>query len=208
MDKIGVIDYGCGNFTSVWNALCCLTSEDSLIRIENTNGFSDVSHIILPGVGAFKYAMDRIIDMGILNSIISWINSDSPFLGICVGMQVMAEWGNEFERCAGLGVIKSEVVKFDPKGGIFTVPHIGWNNLTCIPENTLFDGITEEADFYFVHSFYALADRNTEGTWGTASYADVDFGATYSYGNVHGVQFHPEKSQYYGLKLLSNFINL
>ena len=205
MDNIGVIDYGSGNFTSVWNALDSITH--NLIVVKSENDFSKCSHIVLPGVGAFGACMQKLEAMNIINELNkSVIEQKKPFLGICVGMQVLAEFGTEFGKYDGLNWVKGYVEKIPVNMETLPLPHMGWNSLISMFESPLFKGMDEDATFYFVHSYYLkLVDHNIKAV-------QFDYGGTFtaaiSHENIHGVQFHPEKSQYYGIQLLKNFISL
>ncbi len=205
---VGVVDYGCGNFASVVNTLNSIINNDEIIRVTNNNEIASCTHVILPGVGAFAKTMRKLKELNLLESIQDYIAKNKPFLGICVGMQIMAEWGNEFGRFEGIGYIKSEVIRFETNNKLYKIPHIGWNSLINTPNNNLYAGIPDKATFYFVHSYYmqTIEDHNLD--CGISNYAGINFLASFSKGNIHGVQFHPEKSQYYGKLLLKNFIDI
>jgi glutamine amidotransferase len=202
---IGIIDYGSGNFASVHNALQLLTKD--IIAITNKDTLGKCSHIILPGVGSFGAAMSKLENMDILGSLYECvIVKKVPFLGICVGMQILADLGHEFGEHKGLGYIKGEVSKLDIDKNTYSLPHMGWNNLTNMSNSPLFDNIDENATFYFVHSYYFKVDEKKVKTVNT--FYGKEFVAAFSFENMHAVQFHPEKSQLYGLKVLDNFIKL
>ncbi|MFZ6011472.1 MAG: imidazole glycerol phosphate synthase subunit HisH [Bacteroidota bacterium] len=204
MAKIGVIDYGSGNFTSVWNAISSLTEDVKVIR--TAAEFDDCSHIVLPGVGAFHAAMTKVKNMNIIEALSEEVLvKKKQFLGICVGMQMLATSGTEFGASDGLGFVPGRVVKFDIDSTLFSLPHIGWNNLSNMDHSPLFDGMDDNATFYFVHSFHLQPEGNLKTV--NSDYGG-EFVASLSVDNIHGVQFHPEKSQFYGLKLLRNFISL
>ena len=204
--KVGVVDYESGNTRSVVNAIEYL--EHDVVLSSDKTLLSGCSHIILPGVGSFKKAMDNLSQKNlipILQGIV--LKEKRYFLGICVGMQILARSGEEFGEHAGLGWIEGKTRKLDISGHELRLPHIGWNEVTNIGSDfTLFNGLSNNPTFYFVHS-YALCLQEA-----------LPFSAYSNYGNkflaavqketVFGVQFHPEKSQRDGLKLLNNFCNL
>jgi glutamine amidotransferase len=205
MKRVGVIDYGSGNFGSVWNAMSSITAD--LVRVTSPDELAACSHIILPGVGAFAAAMKKIEQMGIRDELITQLTTNrKQFLGICVGMQVLSTVGQEFEVCAGLDLIKGHVEKINVDTSEFPLPHIGWNSIMNSADSPLFAGMEEEPTFYFVHS-YCLVSEDREARPVYCEYG-VRIVAAISKGNIHGVQFHPEKSQNNGLRLLQNFISL
>ncbi len=165
----------------------------------------DASHIILPGVGAFGAAIEKIfnrINFEVLEDEV--IQKGKPFLGICVGMQVLANIGKEYGEFKGFSWIPGTVEKINPQ--YLPLPHIGWNNIEIINDNQLFRDFSEYRDFYFVHS-YAFNAINEENVIATTEY-EVTFTSAIQKDNVYGIQFHPEKSQKAGQLLLRNFINL
>ena len=193
---IAVIDYGAGNIFSVKNALDFLGCENKLTKSEEEIKNSD--GIILPGVGAFPWAMKMLNESGLVDII------KDEFLGICLGMQLLFEKSFEFEECAGLGLIGGYVDKIPDEGLI--IPHMGWNKLEVQHECPLFEGLSDNEYVYFVHSYEAFCnDENL--------YAYCEYGgkvpAVVSDGNtVFGAQFHPEKSGETGLKMLKNFVKM
>lgn len=201
MNKVCILDYGSGNVRSVFNLFnsvvnCCVSN--ALPDIE------DATHIVLPGVGAFGAAMQKIRTVLPIDQIERVVvQNGKPFLGICVGMQVLAERGSEFGDHAGLGWIHGTVDRL--QSGILPLPHIGWNNIAREIAHPLFDELGEDPDFYFLHS-YALRN-NTGKILATAEFGEV-FCAAIAQDNILGVQFHPEKSLRAGLKLITNFLAL
>ena len=203
---IGIIDYGSGNFTSVYNAVILITNDIKVIRHEKD--FDECSHIILPGVGVYGQAIKKLKDLNLINKMISEvIINKKPFLGICVGMQILSEKGFEFQEEKGLGLVEGEVDSFSFEiEETMRLPHIGWNAVHNYESNPLFKDIEpEESDFYFVHSFHLRStDKDAEFVYTDYGY---NFISAFQKGNIFGVQFHPEKSQQNGIRLLTNFIN-
>jgi len=201
---IGIIDYGSGNFMSVCNAFNLL--KKPIVTIKSKEDFSKCSHLVLPGVGSFGSAISKLRKMDIIDSLNEYVKVKKiNFLGICVGMQLLADTGNEFGQHAGLGYISGVVDKLTLNNEDLPLPHMGWNSLVNQNNSPLFDGIDKEATFYFVHSYHLKTNKNIKTV-------DTIYGekiiAALSVDNIHGVQFHPEKSQLNGLKLLENFTNL
>ncbi len=195
---IAIIDYGRGNLRSVHKAL-----EKSGFMVEITSDpavLDDALGIILPGVGAFGDAMEQLRSRGLIEPIRKNINSGKPFLGICLGMQVLFELGEEHGEHKGLGVLPGKVVKF-PAG--LKVPHMGWNQLQIKRKSALLTGIASGESCYFVHSFY-VATPDPEIVLASSDYS-LEFPAAVGKHNLFGVQFHPEKSSATGLKILENF---
>jgi len=198
---IGIIDYGMGNLGSVTNA--CRFLELPAKIITGPGEIATCDSLILPGVGAFGDCMKHLGDHGFVEPIKQWIADDKPFLGICLGLQVLFESGEESPGVPGLGILPGTVRKFQipPE---FKVPQIGWNRVQFRqPDSSLFDGIADGTHFYFVHSYYADCRDETLISGAT------DYGVTYTSavcrGRMAAVQFHPEKSQQAGLTLLRNF---
>jgi glutamine amidotransferase len=177
--------------------------------VEGPDDFGGVERILLPGVGAFDAGMTNLVRHGfvdVLNDLV--LNKRVPVLGICLGMQMLAR-GSEEGRLPGLGWIKGDVIGFrnDPSARPrLKIPHMGWNEVTPRPESPLFRGFEGHPRFYFVHSYHFVCDAG-EDVSGTVDYGGV-VSAAVSSGNIHGVQFHPEKSHRFGMKLLENFCAL
>jgi glutamine amidotransferase len=195
---IGIIDYGRGNLRSVEKALIRLGYPARVL--EKPEEMDTVQGIILPGVGAFADAMMALEEKGWILPILQYAKSGRPFLGICLGMQVLFEIGEEHGEHKGLGLLPGRVVKF-PVGR--KVPHMGWNTVTHQKPCFLMEGIPDEAYFYFVHSYYASVE-DEHVLVGMSDYG-VRFPALVGRDNIWGAQFHPEKSSPWGLKLLENF---
>lgn len=201
MTKVCILNYGSGNVKSVFNLFSSLISN---VKISNEiEAIKNASHIVLPGVGAFEPAMKNIkkyIPLDILENEV--LTKKKPFLGICIGMQVMATNSFEFGENLGLNWIPGTVSKLS--SGNYPLPHIGWNNLSFNQKNQILDGINEDLDFYFVHSYkYELINKNF--LLATTEYGE-NFSSIVNKENIYGVQFHPEKSQIAGKKLISNFL--
>lgn len=204
--KIGLINYGAGNFTSVFNAFKFLEIE--AIEINVPDQFNEVSHIVLPGVGAFAAAVRKLEALKLLDAIKEHILIQKKFfLGICVGMQILADVGLEFEKYAGLGVISGKVDKINTSNGGLKLPHIGWNEVHVTDKACyLFNDMPERPIFYFVHS-YCFRPQHLDKILATCNYGE-EITAAIGENNIFGVQFHPEKSQHNGLQLLNNFASL
>lgn len=202
---VGVIDYGMGNLLSVYNAFDYLGEEVKICKYPED--LKDVDHIVIPGVGAFKDCIDLISQSGFLQELEEQVvKKAKPTLGICLGMQVMAKKGHEFGVHNGLGWFDAEVVKIDIQNTDLKLPNIGWNEIKQKIEHPLFKGISNMSDFYLVHSFFMDCVDKTD-VIATYEYGENQITAAILKDNIFATQFHPEKSQDNGLKLLSNFIN-
>jgi glutamine amidotransferase len=200
--KVCILDYGSGNVASVRNSFERLQIQ-TLVSNE-VKDILDASHLVLPGVGAFKASMEKIHRELPLAEIYTQISQGKPFLGICVGMQAMAEKGNEFGVHFGLDLIPgSEVVELPAE---VSKPHVGWNSIKIKQSHPILNEITDGADFYFVHSYY-VSKIHESNLVAVCDYG-VDFPAILARDNLIGVQFHPEKSQNNGDQLLKNFVEL
>lgn len=201
MARVCILDYGSGNVKSVFNLISSI-AEDVVVSNEPAR-IADATHVVLPGVGAFGAAMRRIretLPMPDLEQ--AALSQGKPFLGICVGMQVLAGIGKEFGEHDGLGWIDGQVAELDAKG--LPLPHVGWNNVMCKQASPLFAGLGEQPDFYFVHSF-AFTPNDPRHEIATSHYG-TDFCSAIQRDNLFGVQFHPEKSQRAGIQLIKNFL--
>ncbi|MDR0994433.1 MAG: imidazole glycerol phosphate synthase subunit HisH [Verrucomicrobiota bacterium] len=199
---IGVVDYGMGNLGSVANALDFLNVPARILK--GPEEMAACQAVILPGVGAFGDCMANLDHRGYLQPIREWIGADRPFLGICLGLQVLGESSEESPGVAGFGVLPSPIVKFQPTG--LKVPQIGWNRVRRAPGRELcplFRGLPDGTYFYFVHSYYL---PGVEGWNAGLTTYDVEYASAVWQGHVAAVQFHPEKSQQAGLQLLQNFV--
>lgn len=200
MGYTAIVDYGVGNLKSVANAMAYL-GERTLIAGDEA-GLEKADAIILPGVGAFPDAADRLRTAG-LDKVIIRQAEKKPVLGICLGMQLLFEWGEEVRRCRGLGLVSGGVKRIETA---CKLPHIGWNSLTFQNDSPLFRGLDDGAYVYFVHSFCGAAEK-PEQVIATTDYGTTVVAAVRS-GNAFGCQFHPEKSGETGLAILKNFAQL
>lgn len=197
---IGILNIGMGNLRSVENAV--YQNGFDPVLVHNAEGFDDLTHLIIPGVGNFGAAMPEIERRSLRQLIIDFVASGRPLLGACLGMQLMMAIGEEGEINQGLGLIAGRVTHLDLTGDL-RVPHVGWNILNMHRAHPVFGGIKSGRDFYFVHS-YAVHCDNDEDVLGTTDYGGP-VTAVIGRGNIIGFQFHPEKSQVNGLKLIENF---
>lgn len=195
---IGIIDYGMGNLSSVANALDHLEIPNRLL--ESPNQMVECDRVILPGVGAFGRAMENLNARGWVDVIQGWAEDGKPLLGICLGMQLLADESTEFGLTKGLGLIPGRVDLMVPEG--LVVPHMGWNSLSVLQPHPVLAGVNQGDDVYFVHSF-ALKD-NRDCWLATADYGG-EVPAVIGKGSVVGTQFHPEKSLAPGLAILKAF---
>ena len=204
MSQIGLIDYGAGNFASVKNALHCLELPVRDIRCPEE--FELATHLILPGVGAFAPAMRRLESLHLVEPLRDAVlRQRKPLLGICVGMQLFATVGSEFEVYHGLGLISGAVKKLKPKADL-RLPHIGWNTVEIYRPSRLFARFIEMPTFYFLHSYH-LVPSDRQVVVANCNYGE-EVTAAIEHENLFGVQFHPEKSQQDGLRLLQQFASL
>ena len=202
MNTVGLIDYGSGNYTSMLNALRAIGR--NVIEIRAAGQMNDASHLILPGVGAFARAMRQLRELGLVDELRQQVlELRKPFLGVCVGMQILATRGSEFEECDGLDWIPGQVNRIPAGPAGLRLPHVGWNELSVDRREPLFTGMSETPCFYFVHSYQFEAARR-ESVSARCRYGE-ELPAVVQQDNIVGVQFHPEKSQRDGLQLLRNF---
>ena len=200
---IAVIDYDAGNIRSVEKALLSLGQEVCVTRDREQILAAD--KVILPGVGAFGDAMGHLHEYGLVDVIREVADQGTPFLGICLGLQLLFERSDESPGVEGLGILKGEILRI-PKQGNLKIPHMGWNSLTLKNDGRLFEGICGSPYVYFVHSYYLRAAD--ESIVKAATHYSVDIHASVEQGSVFACQFHPEKSGDVGLKILRNFAAL
>jgi len=199
-----IIDYDAGNIRSVEKALQAL-GEDVIVTREKEI-ILNADRVILPGVGAFGDAMDKIRGYGLEDVIHEVVNNGVPFLGICLGLQLLFERSDESIDATGLGILKGEILRIPDEPGL-KIPHIGWNSVTYPNSGRLYQGITENAYVYFVHSYYLNA-QEPDIVVAETKYGNTTIHASVEKDNVFACQFHPEKSSDVGLTILKNFINI
>ena len=207
---IAVIDYGMGNLRSVRKALEHVGAK--VVVTNDPNLIISADSVVLPGVGAFKDCMANLNQLKLVDPIRKFIDGGKPFLGICLGLQVLFEESEEYGPVAGLGVLPGKVMKFanassETKGGPpIKIPHMGWNNIEVKKKTPLFDKLGADPYFYFVHSYYVVPED--QSMVATVTNYGVEFVSGIQYKNIYAFQFHPEKSQTMGLSLLERFSNL
>ncbi len=200
---IAIIDYDAGNIKSVEKAIISLGEEVVITR--NEKDILEADGVILPGVGSFGDAMEKLHTYGLVDIIRKCVAQGTPFLGICLGLQLLFESSDETPGVEGLHILDGKILSIPEQAGI-KIPHIGWNDLSFPNKSRLFEGISENSYVYFVHSYYlkaaneAIVAATTE--YGTHIHAAVEKN------NVFACQFHPEKSSDVGLKILQNFIKI
>ena len=199
---IAIIDYGAGNLTSVR-----LAFESLGVPVDVTNQADRIrqaSRIVFPGVGAARAAMESVQRLGFDTAIRAALERGIPFLGICLGAQIVLETSEENGGVNGMGLIPGSVKRFQPHDPGDKIPHMGWNSVRQIRPHPLLDGIADGTEFYFVHSYYP-APSNPNHRLGETEYAQIAFTAMIATDNLAATQFHPEKSGRVGLRLLRNF---
>ena len=200
---IAIIDYDAGNIKSVEKALRRLGQ-----YVKVTRDREEILHadkVILPGVGSFGDAMEKLVNYGLKDVIYEVVDKNIPFLGICLGMQLLFERSDETPGVEGLGILKGEILRIPETFGL-KIPHMGWNSLNFHGNGKLFKGLPSEPYVYFVHSYYLKAEEEeivtASAEYGTCIHASVEKG------QVFGCQFHPEKSSDIGIQILQNFVEL
>lgn len=203
---IGIVDYGLGNvkaFANIYNEL-----NVRFVVATTPQDLDSISRVILPGVGAFDQAMKRLQESGMREHLDDLVlNKGMPVLGVCVGMQILMGTSEE-GTARGLGWIEGEVIKFtqDRDAQKMPIPHMGWNNLRPIKDDPLFEGLDEQSRFYFLHSYFTRC-KLEENILAVTNYG-AEFACAVGRESIYGVQFHPEKSHRYGIRLLKNFSEL
>lgn len=209
--RVAVLNFGINNIQSIVNALDYLSipndtlSSSSQLNIKEQSINEYYSHLILPGVGSFSEGMSLLKESGLSSLIEDFNGLNKPILGICLGMQVLSERGSEYTDTPGLGYMPGHVDRIQIESPLL-LPHVGWNNVHILQETPLFRDIPNHTDFYFVHS-YRYFDIPQENILASTTYGD-EFPIAVQNNNFYGVQFHPEKSQKFGLQLIRNFVEL
>jgi glutamine amidotransferase len=200
---IHIIDYGMGNLRSVQKAFEKLGIEAKICT--KGSELADAERMVLPGVGAFRDAIDELKKKDMAGPIEEHVAADRPFLGICLGQQLLFDVSYEDGEFEGLGLVSGNVVRFEKQPEL-KIPHMGWNSLEFAQQTPLFDGVAEGAYVYFVHSYHTVPED--ESVIGTRTGHGGMFVSSIARGNLYATQFHPEKSQKVGLRVLQNFASL
>jgi len=201
---IAIIDYGMGNLRSVEKGFLKVGAD-----VKVTNKPEDVLNadgVVLPGVGAFRDCMGELTNLNLISAVGDSIQQGKPYLGICLGLQVLFSESDEFGKCNGLDILKGKVIRFDLENKELKIPQMGWNQLNIKKNNPLFEGIPDKSFFYFVHSYYVAPDDSS--VVATTTDYEIEFTSSVWKDNIYAVQFHPEKSQALGLQVLRNFGNI
>jgi imidazole glycerol-phosphate synthase subunit HisH len=198
---IAVVDYGMGNLRSVSNAFRKLGADITVTR--EKRAIRDSRAVVLPGVGAFGKCVENLKSFDLFDLLKEEIGRGKPYLGICLGMQILLESSEEAPGVEGMGIIKGRVVRFR---GEMKIPHMGWNSIEIVKQSPIFNSIPDGSHFYFVHSYYPDPDP-AENASATITEYGRRFTSSIEKENVFASQFHPEKSQHIGLRLLHNFVN-
>lgn len=200
--RIGILDLEMGNLRSVYNAINTLGYDVEIV----TNGaqFEQLSHLIIPGVGSYFKAAKLLDEKNLRAAVNNFSESNRPILGICLGMHLLSEYGEEGGRSRGLGLVPGCVAKLNASPD-FSIPHVGWNSVNFIANHPVFKRVKNDVDYYFVHSYHFNC-KDQANINGTTEYGEI-INSIVGRKNVIGFQFHPEKSQANGLQLIENFCN-
>ena len=202
--NLGILNYGMGNIQSIKNAINFIDDKTKIFFLSNPSDMQNIDKIILPGVGAFPLAMELLNQKNWKETLHIEAQKGTFILGICLGMQLLADKSFEYGETQGLSLIPGEVKQFFPTK-IHRIPHMGWNNVDFVKPSFLCNDFENKSDFYFVHSYiFDTKDENVSGI----SYHGEKFPSVVQKDNVIGTQFHPEKSQKAGLQLLKNFLKI
>lgn len=196
---IAIVDYGMGNLRSVEKGFLKVGVDAKVT--DNPEVIEKAGGVVLPGVGAFRDCMRELTNLKLIDAVVDAIKKNKPYLGICLGLQVLFSESEEFGRCRGLDIFRGRVVRF-PENEL-KVPHMGWNKIKIQKNNPILNGIQDKTYFYFVHSFYVVPEDNS--IISTATDYGLEFASMIWKDNIFAVQFHPEKSQAVGLSFLENF---
>ena len=199
---IAIVDYKAGNLTSVLLAFKALNVEAQITSDPGVVAAAD--RVVFPGVGAAGDAMQHLHEMKLLQPLRDAVDSGKPFLGICLGTQIILEHSEEDGGVDTAGILPGKVIRFRPSSKWDKIPQMGWNAVHVVRDHPVFDGIEDESEFYFVHSFYP-APASDDLILGQSTYADVTFASAMSRNNLVATQFHPERSGRIGLRVLENF---
>lgn len=203
--KVGIIDYGAGNLRSVANALRAIGVEP--VTVGCPADLEGTTHIVLPGVGSFGDCMEQLAKRELLEPIRDWVTAGKPYLGICLGYQILFESSEESPGVAGLGLVPGKVRRFKESPGL-KIPHMGWNSVVPNrPDTGNWRGLGPEPYFYYVHSYFPVPSNPADIAARTV-YGEDEFAAAIQRPNLLACQFHPEKSQEAGLRLIRNFLGL
>lgn len=201
--RFAIVDYRAGNLRNVQKAVERLNRTASIV--EKGSELERADAIILPGVGSFGHGMENLANAGFVDAIRrAVLDHGKPLLGICLGMHLIGSLGYEGGEIPGLGLLPMKVPRFDPAGSSIRLPHNGWNSVDMKPGSILFDGVPQHADFFFVHSYHVVCEDDSMVA-GLCDYI-YPFAAAIEWKNIFATQFHPEKSQRHGLRLLENFL--
>lgn len=207
--KIVIIDYGVGNVRSMINAFKKIGVNPILSN--NEDEILSADGVILPGVGAFAHGMENLNRYNLVNIIKQYTDTNKPFMGICLGMQMLLDESEEFTNTKGLGLISGKVIKLPTQNSSYEkLPHVSWNEIkeqNINWDDTILDKVGQQSDMYFVHSF-VVSPKNHNEILSTTEYSDYKFCSAVKKGNIYGCQFHPEKSGEIGLKIIANFIKI
>lgn len=197
--QVTVVDYGMGNLRSVAKALETVGANTKITT--DPTEVREADRLVLPGVGAFGKAIQNLEEAGLREALLEFLRTKRPFLGICLGLQLLFENSAEDEGCTGLGILRGSVKRFNAD---LKVPHMGWNTVKRTRDSVIFKNVPDESYMYFVHSYYV--DPEDEYVKASRTEYGVTFTSAVQKGNMIGVQFHPEKSQDLGLAILTNFV--
>jgi len=205
--KVAIVDYDIGNVRSIINVFKKFDIE--IILTKDKKDILEANGVVLPGVGAFAHGMENLKKYGLIDILNEYVKTNKPFLGICLGMQMLLEESEEFGITKGLGYIKGKIIKLPIKNDE-KLPHVSWNEIKQKNigwKNTILDSIEENSNMYFVHSFVAVPESESN-ILSTTEYGGIEFCSAVIKGNIYGTQFHPEKSATIGLKVIENFVKI